>query len=65
MAYIIAIFNGKSMKQEKKSFKTRQQADAWFDSKKQRTNGRSPQNLPTAFSYTNEWGTIMSVAKKY
>ena len=61
----IQVFNSSNMRSEVKCFKTREQADSWFDQKKARTNGRCPSGLTTAFSYVNDWGKIISIAKNY
>lgn len=60
----IIVFNTKSMRRERKNFKTQKQADQWFETKKSNVSLVCP---PTEknFTYRNEWGTMMHVQKMY
>lgn len=61
--FTVQVFNSKSMKMQRKHFQTQQEADKYFNDKLENTQGRSVNDK--AFSYVNEWGNIMAVAKKY
>lgn len=60
----IAILNTKSLHRERKPFKTKEQADAYFERKKAKVNLACEPSEKT-FTYVNDWGTKLVVTKLY
>ena len=60
----IVIFNTKSLKRERKSFKSQQEADEWFEEKKSSVN-LVCEPREKYFTYVNDWGTRLMVQKMY
>ena len=62
--YTVMIFNERSMKRERKNFKTQEQADAYYEGRKAKVTLACPER-EKYFSYRNEWGNLMMVQKMY
>lgn len=60
----ILIFNERTMKRERKNFKTEDEANAYYERKKSRVT-LACEPSERVFSYVNEWGNRMLVQKMY
>ena len=62
--FTIIIFNEKSLRRERKNFRTQEKADKWFEDKKKRVN-LVCEPREKYFTYVNDWNTKLFVQKMY
>lgn len=60
----ITIFNYSSMSRKSKNFKTKEEADAYFENKKAKAN-LACEPREKWFTYINSWGNRVHVQKMY